>query len=106
MRYTYVNRLPGRPQSLLARLATAVVAAVILVAAFFLGLFFVAGFVALFVVVALVFGIRIWWFRRRMEKMGQSNPAQSDFAATQRNDGTETGRNGSVIEGEYHHIDR
>ena len=93
MRYSSVNRgLPaGNP---LANALVIVVGALVIAASLVLGLFVFVILGSAFLVLAAIFGIRLWWFRRRMTRSvpdsAEDQPARSGGRQT--------------IEGEYHVI--
>lgn len=93
MRYSSVNRgFPaGNP---LANVLVIVVGTLAIAASLVLGFFVFVILGSLLLVLAAIFGVRLWWFRRRMTK----SPAN---AATTSH---EAGAAPETIEGEYHVI--
>ena len=93
MRYSSVNRgFPaGNP---LANALVIVVGALVIAASIVLGFFVFVILGSAFLVLAAIFGIRVWWFRRRMARSmadaAEDRPARSGGRQT--------------IEGEYHVI--
>lgn len=91
MKY-YISQTPANP---LARIITAVVAAVSLAAAFFFGLVILAVIAVAIALFSLIFWLRIMWLRRSMpaaQQQFQDSPQAQDKASA----GPQ-----SVIEGEY-----
>lgn len=52
----------------LGRIVAFVVGALVLGASIFLGAIFLVGILGLMLIGGLVFGLRLWWFKRKMEQ--------------------------------------
>lgn len=82
----------GQPKNLFTQAVSVIAGLLVVGVAFFLGLFFLAIFLALFVIAGIAIAARVWWLRR---KVG----GQAGHRASRRHDG-------SVLEGEYVVVDQ
>ena len=83
-----------RPPGLLTRVATALVAATVLIGAFFLGLFALAVFAGLALIITVTLAVRIWFARRALaRRAGESTPPHAHGE-------------GHIIEGEFIEVRR
>lgn len=82
VRYISVEQ---RPRSLLAQVLGVIVGVAVLVVSVVLGAFAIAALVGLVLILALVFIIRVWWFRRQMEKMArEQGDLEADYTIVRR----------------------
>lgn len=91
MRYSSVNQgLPvGNP---LANVLVVVVGAIVIAASIVLGFFVFVILASAILVLAAIFGVRIWWLRRRIARSTGYTPPDQQPRTTVR----------ETIEGEYH----
>jgi len=61
------------PGGLLGRIIAVIIGAVLFGIAVFLGAIFLAGFVGLLLIGSVIFILRIWWFKRKMERYAREN---------------------------------
>jgi predicted lipid-binding transport protein (Tim44 family) len=64
---------PQPPGGLLGRIITLIIGAFLFAVAVFLGAIFLAGFVGLLVIGSVIFMLRIWWLKRKMERYAREN---------------------------------
>ena len=61
------------PGGLLGRIAALIIGAILFGIAVFLGAIFLAGFVGLVLIGSVIFMLRIWWIKRKMERYARDN---------------------------------
>jgi membrane protein implicated in regulation of membrane protease activity len=91
-------RAGSRP-GLVARMVYGLLAVVALAAAAFLGAFVFLAALGLFMIASLVLVVRVWWFRRQLERAAGAGTARGPA-------GRGPARPTDVIEGEYHVVDQ
>jgi predicted lipid-binding transport protein (Tim44 family) len=64
---------PQPPGGLFGRIIALIVGAVLFGVAVFLGAIFLAGFVGLLLIGSVIFILRIWWIKRKMERYAREN---------------------------------
>lgn len=93
-------RLTPPPMNPLSRLLAGILAVLMLVGAFFFGLFVLVVAVALGLAVWFALTLRLWWVRRRMDREGGAG------SKVRREDGDDSGREGEVIDADYRVVSR
>jgi predicted lipid-binding transport protein (Tim44 family) len=91
--YTVRNGLPaGNP---IAN-ALVIIAGVLAIGVFIvLGFFAFVALSAIFLVMAAIIGVRVWWFKRKLQKSSPTGTASSGRSSVR-----------GVIEGEYHEVQK
>jgi predicted lipid-binding transport protein (Tim44 family) len=91
--YTVRNGLPaGNP---IAN-ALVIIAGVLAIGVFIvLGFFAFVALSAIFLVMAAIIGVRVWWFKRKLQKSSPTETASSGGSSVR-----------GVIEGEYHEVQK
>jgi predicted lipid-binding transport protein (Tim44 family) len=64
---------PQPPGGLFGRIIAVIIGAVLFGIAVFLGAIFLAGFVGLLIIGSVIFMLRIWWIKRKMERYSKEN---------------------------------
>lgn len=95
--------ISGPPTNPLARLLAAIIGALVLVGAFFFGVFILAGALVLGLLAWLAIRIRIWWFRRKLGASAAVSPGKDGPGA---GSGAPSANGDDVIEAEYEVVSR
>lgn len=100
MRYQ-ISPPPSNPAS---RVLAGIAAMLVLVGAVFFGVFVLVLILGLGVIVSLVVGLRLWWFRRKLGRQGAGpeDVSQTRDPRAERQDG----ESGKVIDAEYEVVSR